>query len=169
MQVGGLGLEEGSLALARNAERQIIDQRYVSGIGDCACVPTAFAMLLNDRGQWANITTLAETAGVKAPVSTDVIGLTKALKANGVGSANWSLTVTMDDLLRETARGNAAIVRMELNHSNHFVVTDGVTMRQGQAVVAVRNPGKGTQYFVPKAELESEFTGQAVSTAEKKR
>lgn len=69
MQAGGLGLEEGDLALARNGERQVIDQRDVSGIGDYACGSTACAMLLNNRGQWANITTLAETAGIMAPVA----------------------------------------------------------------------------------------------------
>jgi filamentous hemagglutinin len=56
---------------------------------------------------------------------------------------------------------------MELDRGGHFVVVDGVTTRQGQAVVAVRDPGSGKQYFVPKAEFESKFSGQAVFTGKK--
>jgi filamentous hemagglutinin len=124
-------------------------------------------MVLSDYGKWANITTLAETAGIKAPYGTDVIGLTKALRANGVESANWTLNASMDELAMATAKGNAAIARMDLARGGHFVVVDGVTVREGQAVVAVRDPGSGLQYFVPKAEFEAKFSGQAVFTRQK--
>ncbi|QRO33536.1 hemagglutinin repeat-containing protein [Chromobacterium violaceum] len=164
---GNIGLQDGSIGLARNGRRLVLDQRYVSGIGDYACGPTSCAMVLNDAGKWANIKSLANTAGIEAPFGTNVVGLTKALRANGMESASWSLNATVDDLASQTARGHAAIARMELDRGGHFVVVDGVTTRQGQAVVAVRDPGNGTQYFVPKTEFESKFSGQVVFTGKK--
>lgn len=97
----------------------------------------------------------------------DVISLTNALRLNGIESATWSLGATVDELAVATAKGNSVIARMELNHGNHFVVVDGVTTRFGKAVVAIRDPGNGTQYFVPKVEFEAKFSGQVVFTGKK--
>lgn len=64
-----------------------------------------------------------------------------------------------------TSNGNSAIARVVLDSGEgHFVVVDGVTSRQGQFVVAVRDPGTGTQYFVPAAEFAKKFSGQVVFT-----
>ncbi|MES2047884.1 MAG: cysteine peptidase family C39 domain-containing protein, partial [Pseudomonadota bacterium] len=154
-----------SETIPRNGSRIVIDQRYVSEVGDVACGPTACAMVLNDSGNWVNITQIAQDAGLVPGVGTDVVGLARTLKNNGLASANWKLGVTVDDLATATANGNAAIARVTLgNGEGHFVVVDGVTTRQGQSVVAVRDPGTGTQYFVPKKEFAKSFSGQVVFT-----
>ncbi|MFC3400510.1 cysteine peptidase family C39 domain-containing protein [Ralstonia solanacearum] len=158
-------LEADTNSIARNGDRLVIDQRYVSNIGDVACGPTACAMVLNDRGQWVNITQLAKEASLVPGVGTDVVGLAKTLRNNGLGSASWKLNASVDDLAVATSNGNAAIARVTLeNGSGHFVVVDGVTVRQGQSVVAVRDPGTGTQYFVPRREFADKFSGQVVFT-----
>ncbi|MHA6853634.1 cysteine peptidase family C39 domain-containing protein, partial [Ralstonia pseudosolanacearum] len=158
-------LESDTNSIARNGDRLVIDQRYVSNIGNVACGPTACAMVLNDRGQWVNITQLAKDASLVPGVGTDVVGLAKTLRNNGLGSASWKLNASVDDLAIATSKGDAAIARVTLdNVGGHFVVVDGVTVRQGQSVVAVRDPGTGTQYFVPRQEFAEKFSGQVVFT-----
>jgi len=57
------------------------------------------------------------------------------------------------------------IARVTLgNGEGYFVVVDGVTTRLGQSVVAARDPGTGTQYFVPANEFSKKFSGQVVFT-----
>nr|WP_328517144.1 cysteine peptidase family C39 domain-containing protein [Ralstonia solanacearum] len=166
----GAGAAAGSLesdtnSIARNGDRLVIDQRYVSDIGNVACGPTACAMVLNDRGQWVNITQLAKEASLVPGVGTDVMGLAKTLRNNGLSSASWKLNASVDDLAVATSNGNAAIAHVTLEGvGGHFVVVDGVTVRQGQSVVAVRDPGTGTQYFVPRREFAEKFSGQVVFT-----
>lgn len=126
-------------------------------------------MILNDRGSPSNITQLAKKADIEQELGTDVFGLTKALKAHGIDGAHASLYATMDDLAVATSRGHAAIAQISTPKGAHFVVVDGVTKRQGQAVVAIRDPGNGKQYFLPKVEFESKFTGQVVFTEKLKR
>ncbi|WP_241019568.1 hemagglutinin repeat-containing protein [Burkholderia sp. Ac-20345] len=160
---GSLASETSSVA--RNGDRLVLDQRYVSNIGDVACGPTSCAMIMNDRGQWVNVTQLAKDSGLILGEGTNVVGLTKALQNNGVSSARWTLNATVDDLAAATSNGNAAIARVTLgNGEGHFVVVDGVTTRLGQSVVAVRDPGTGTQYFVPANEFSKKFSGQVVFT-----
>ncbi|TCW85647.1 cell surface protein [Burkholderia sp. SRS-46] len=160
---GSLASETNSVA--RNGDRLVLDQRYVSNIGDVACGPTSCAMIMNDRGQWVNITQLAKDSGLILGEGTNVVGLTKALQNNGLSSARWRLNATVDDLAAATSNGNAAIARVTLgNGEGHFVVVDGVTTRLGQSVVAVRDPGTGMQYFVPSNEFSKKFSGQVVFT-----
>jgi filamentous hemagglutinin len=59
------------------------------------------------------------------------------------------------------------LAHVNLKHGGHFVVVAGVTTRGGQAVVAVRDPGTGLQYFVPRAEFESKFSKQVVYMGKK--
>lgn len=44
---------------------------------------------------------------------------------------------------------------------SHFVVVDGVTTRNGIAVVAIRDPW-GKQYFSPAGTFEKNFTGEVI-------
>ncbi|WP_430733058.1 cysteine peptidase family C39 domain-containing protein [Burkholderia stagnalis] len=160
---GSLAAETNSVA--RNGERLVLDQRYISNIGDVACGPTSCAMILNDRGQWVNVTQLAKDSGLMLGEGTNVVGLTKALQKNGLSSAHWTLNASVDDLAAATSNGNAAIARVTIgNGEGHFVVVDGVTTRLGQSVVAVRDPGTGMQYFVPMGEFSKKFSGQVVFT-----
>jgi len=152
-------------SIARNGSRLVFDQRYVSDVGSVACGPTACAMVLNDSGKWVNVTQIARDAGLVPGVGTDVVGLSKTLQNNGLSSATWILKASVDDLAVATSKGNAAIARVTLeNGEGHFVVVDGVTVRQGQSVVAIRDPGTGKQYFVPSQEFANKFSGQAVLT-----
>jgi filamentous hemagglutinin len=151
-------------AIARNGNRLVIDQRYVSEIGDVACGPTACAMVLNDRGQWVNISHVAKDAGLIPGLGTDVMGLAEALQTSGIGSARAVFKATVDDLAAATAKGDAAIVHVRLSgDAGHFVVVDGITTRAGQPVVAVRDPMDG-QFFVPLDQFKAKFSGQAVFT-----
>ena len=150
--------------IPRNGSRLVLDQSYVSDIGNVACGPTSCAMVMNDRGQFVNISHLAQDAGLVPGVGTDVLGLSDALRQNGVSAARASFGTTIDDLAASTANGNAAIAHVNLTgDAGHFVVVDGVTTRGGQAVVAVRDPLDG-QFFVPVAQFKTKFSGQAVLT-----
>ena len=153
-------LQEGSIAFARNGQRVVINQKYVSEIGDFACGPASCGMVLGDKGLPSNITTLAREAGIERGIGTNVIGLAKALRNNGLSDANYALNATVDDLALATAKGDAAIARLELDRGAHFVVVDGVTIRARTPVVAVRDPGNGKQYFVPKDVFAEKFSGQ---------
>ena len=150
--------------IPRTGTRLVLDQSYVSDIGDVACGPTACAMVINDRGQWVNISHIAQDAGLVPGIGTDVNGLADALQTNGVGTARAVFGATIDDLAAATANGDAAIAHVNLSgDTGHFVVVDGVTNRGGQAVVAVRDPLDG-QFFVPVDQFNAKFSGQAVLT-----
>ena len=58
--------------------------------------------------------------------------------------------------------GKPDIVRIKgPNEFSHFVVVDGITVKNGQKVAAIRDP-HGTQYFSPIKTFEKHFTGDAV-------
>lgn len=69
------------------------------------------------------------------------------------------------DLTRYTSSGTPVVVRIADRTGgsdfSHFVVVDGVTTRNGVAVVAIRDP-HGAQYFSPVATFEKSFTGEVV-------
>ncbi|EJN01452.1 hemagglutinin repeat-containing protein [Herbaspirillum sp. YR522] len=160
---GGAGGDTG--LIVRNGDRLVLDQRYISDIGGYACGPTACAMVLNDNGKWVNITEIAKAAGIVPGRGTDIISLTEALQNSGLSSARWAMNATLDDLAVATSKGNAAIGRILLeNGEGHFVVIDGVTVRQGKSVVAIRDPGDGSQYFLPVNTFTNKFGGQVVFT-----
>lgn len=48
-----------------------------------------------------------------------------------------------------TSKGNPAIVAMNLERGGHVIVIVGITIRNGQQVVEIRDPGLGNQYFTP--------------------
>ncbi len=153
--------------ISRNGSRVVIDQSYVSEIGNVACGPTSCAMIMNDRGQFVNISHLAQDAGLVPGIGTDVLGLSEALRQNGVSAARATFGTTIDDLAASTANGNAAIAHVNLTAGGkevgHFVVVDGVTTRAGRTVVAIRDPSDG-QFFVPADQFKTKFSGQAVLT-----
>lgn len=118
--------------IPRNGSRLVLDQSYVSDIGNVACGPTSCAMVMNDRGQFVNISHLAQDAGLVPGVGTDVLGLSDALRQHGLSTARASFGTTIDDLAASTANGNAAIAHVSLTgDAGHFVVVDGVTTRMG--------------------------------------
>lgn len=54
--------------------------------------------------------------------------LAQVLRSNGL-SATRTMRATIEELSEATAKGNPAIVRMQLDRGGHAVVVDGVTMR----------------------------------------
>jgi filamentous hemagglutinin len=71
---------------------------------------------------------------------------------------------TIEDLASATAFGDPAIVRLSLDRGGHAVVVDGITIRKGQTVVAIRDPALGRQYFTPVEEFKLKFSGEAIFT-----
>ncbi|MCI2245827.1 cysteine peptidase family C39 domain-containing protein [Xanthomonas sp. PPL568] len=71
----------------------------------------------------------------------------------------------VSDLARYTQGGTPVIVRVtdETPGANfsHFVVVNGVTKRNGVAVVAIRDP-HGKQYFSPIATFKEHFSGDVI-------
>ncbi|MFY1079894.1 papain-like cysteine protease family protein, partial [Escherichia coli] len=83
--------------------------------------------------------------------------LAQVLRNNGLSSTRRA-SVTIEELAKATAKGDPAIVRMSLDRGGHAVVVDGVTMRNGQYVVAIRDPAMGRQYFTPIDEFKRKFS-----------
>jgi ABC-type bacteriocin/lantibiotic exporter with double-glycine peptidase domain len=123
-------------------------------------------MVLDTAGKPVNVTNLAKQANL-GEHGTYVADLETVLRDKGVSSARYTngSDVSMGTIAKSTQRGHPAIVRVELQGNNgkkygHFVVVDGVTNRQGQNVVAVRDPNGGRQYFVPVDEFEQRLGGK---------
>lgn len=126
-------------------------------------------MIMGDRGLPVNITHFAKEAN-QGPRGTDVLELSRALRNNGIPEARWRNGLTISELEAATADGKAAIVQMNLTTSSHFIVVDGVTMRYGvstEKLLAIRDPWKGTQYFLSESEFKKRFTGWGVLTNSK--
>ena len=54
---------------------------------------------------------------------------------------------------------DTAGIKYDLN-----AVVDGVTIRNSQTVVAIRDPALGRQYFTPVNEFNLKYSGQAIFT-----
>lgn len=52
---------------------------------------------------------------------------------------------------------------MKLDRGYHAIV-DGVTIRNGQTFVAIRDPALGRQYFTPINEFNLKYSAQAIFT-----
>lgn len=90
--------------------------------------------------------------------------LAETLNSNGL-PAQRVLGASLEDVAAATAKGNPAIVRMSLDRGGHAVVVDGVTVRNGQEVVAIRDPALGRQYFTPVDEFRQKFSGEVIYTS----
>ncbi|PPU84024.1 hypothetical protein XsacCFBP4641_05955 [Xanthomonas sacchari] len=149
-----------SISLKRNGDRLTIDQGSTP-----TCGPTSCAMVLDTAGRPVNLKQLIVQADVRAN-GTTMPKLAEALNANGLESRRV-LNVTIDDLANATMNGDPAIVRMSLDRGGHAVVVDGVTVRNGQKMVAIRDPALGRQYFTPVDEFMKKFSGEAIFTKNK--
>ncbi|MFV3415261.1 C39 family peptidase [Pseudomonas nitroreducens] len=98
------------------------------------------------------------TGGIYAQDVADLMR-SEGVPASAFGNRNVA------DLTRYTSSGTPVVVRIadRIGGSDfsHFVVVDGVTTRNGVAVVAIRDP-HGAQYFSPVATFEKNFTGEVV-------
>ncbi len=70
---------------------------------------------------------------------------------------------SIGDLTRLTSQGRPVIVRIEGENFSHWIVVDGVSVRNTSAgrfnIVAVRDP-HGKAYFVKVEDFKSAFTGE---------
>lgn len=94
--------------------------------------------------------------------------LATAMRNQGLSDAKFTAKISVEDLALATSKGNPAIVAMKLDRGGHAVVVDGITVRNGQQVVAIRDPALGRQYFTPLNEFKEKFMGQAIITNSKK-
>jgi hypothetical protein len=93
-----------------------------------------------------------------------------SLRQNGVTAARSVVRQSIDDLKRATSQGHPALVVVNLEQLNgdprpHFVIVDGITTRQGQEVVAIRDPAGGRQYFTPVGEFSQRFISKRYNGA----
>ncbi|WP_334069895.1 C39 family peptidase [Acinetobacter colistiniresistens] len=86
------------------------------------------------------------------------------MKDNNIDVYNFSAR-TLNDLSRYTSNGKPVIVRIadpkNPKEFSHFVVVDGITEKNGQKVVAIRDP-HGKSYFSPVDTFKKAFTGEAI-------
>lgn len=85
------------------------------------------------------------------------------MKSQGVDATAFSGR-NVNDLARYTQNGTPVVVRIAdpgVSDFSHFVVVDGVTMRNGVQVVAIRDP-QGAQYFSPVTTFNKSFTGEVI-------
>jgi Peptidase C39 family len=166
-RVFGGRLEPGnpnSTSLPRNGKREVLNQMDAPENGKVACGPTSCGMVLNTAGKPVDIGNLLKQTQISSTEGTRINKLAEVLRANGIKDARWLRKVSIDDLAKATNQGNPAIVHLRLGRGDHYVLVDGITLRQGQKVVAIRDPAGGRQYFTPLQEFTQSFKGDAVLT-----
>ncbi|PKO77885.1 MAG: hypothetical protein CVU21_05590 [Betaproteobacteria bacterium HGW-Betaproteobacteria-15] len=150
-----------STSIPRTGDRILINQGQLP-----TCGPTSCGMVLNSVGIEVDIGTVISQSRVTS-VGTTMPRLVQVLNDNGL-PAQRVLGATVEDIAAATANGDPAIVRMTLDRGGHAVVVDGVTIRNGQQVVAIRDPAGGRQYFTPIEEFRASFSGEAAVTKRSK-
>ncbi|EOV9674442.1 hemagglutinin repeat-containing protein [Cronobacter turicensis] len=146
-----------STSMPRNGDRLVINQGNLP-----TCGPNSCAMVLDTAGIKVDVGQLITQSGVTAK-GTTMARLSNVLNQNGL-SAKRVTGVSMESLAKATSKGDPAIVRMSLDRGGHAVVVDGITIRNGQQVVAIRDPALGRQYFTPIDEFRQKFSGEAIFT-----
>ncbi|WP_284147813.1 filamentous hemagglutinin N-terminal domain-containing protein [Pseudomonas mosselii] len=144
--------------ITRNGERLVVNQGPNPTCGHNSC-----GMVLDTLGKKVDIDSLIQKLKPQKDgiYPHDVASLLRSegVPAQAFGSRNVA------DLERYTTSGTPVIARIVDNTNgtrfSHFVVVDGVTTRNGVAVVAVRDP-HGVQYFSPVKTFEKNFSGDVV-------
>jgi filamentous hemagglutinin len=120
-------------------------------------------MVINTLGKEVDIGILVQkiVPSERGILASDVANL---FKSEGVPASVYP-SRNVADLSRYTSNGTPVVVRVidktGGSDFSHFVVEDGITIRNGVAVVAIRDP-HGMQYFSPVATFEKNFTGEVV-------
>ncbi len=159
-EVAGTGARNPLLddAIPRGGDRLIVDQGPMPTCGHNSC-----GMVLNTLGKEVDIDTLIQKLppSEKGIFAQDVASLMKSegIPASAFGGRNVA------DLARYTSSGTPVVARIIDKTTgsgfSHFVMVDGVTIRSGISVVAVRDP-HGKQYFSPVNTFERNFSGEIV-------
>ncbi|WP_109400736.1 cysteine peptidase family C39 domain-containing protein [Proteus sp. TJ1640] len=151
-----------STSIVRNGERLVLNQRNLP-----TCGPNSCAMVMDTSGLKHDLGKLITDAKVTSQ-GARMNNLASAMRNQGLTDARFISRVSVEDLAAATSKGNPAIVAMKLDRGGHAVVVDGITVRNGKTVVAIRDPALGRQYFTPIDEFKSKFIGQAIITSPKK-
>ncbi|WP_377152872.1 cysteine peptidase family C39 domain-containing protein [Roseateles sp. UC29_93] len=141
-------------AMTRNGDRLVVNQGNIPTCGHNSC-----AMVGDTLGVPVDLYALVKNF----PPSKDGIVIdtvASALKASDIAAQAYRRQ-TVQDLAEFTSDGVPVIVRIKNGTGtfSHFVVVDGVTVREGVAVVAIRDP-HGLQYFSPVETFKKSFTGE---------
>jgi filamentous hemagglutinin len=155
-----------STSLPRNGKRAVLSQKDAPSKPEVACGPTSCGMILNDLGKPVNMGALVQQANL-TPAGARIDRIASILQASGVKNARWVSNISIDKLAKATSKGQPAIVHLNLKGGGHYVIVDGVTVRQGKKVIAIRDPNGpngGRQYFAPVEEFVQKFSGNAVFT-----
>ena len=145
-------------AISRNTDRLVLSQGNAPTCGHNSC-----AMVMDTLGKPVNIDALIQKYGHK------IDGLypqevAKILKDNNVDVYSFAGR-TINDLGRYTSNRKPVIVRIVKPQNpkefSHFVVVDGITVKNGEKVVAIRDP-HGKSYFSPVETFKKAFTGEAI-------
>ncbi len=144
-------------SMPRNGDRLVLNQGNAPTCGANSC-----GMVLDTLGRPVDVATLIQKIPPNAEgiYPTDVAAL---MKSQGVDATAFSGR-NVNDLARYTQNGTPVVVRIAdpgVSDFSHFVVVDGVTMRNGVQVVAIRDP-QGAQYFSPVTTFNKSFTGEVI-------
>jgi len=145
-------------AMPRNGDRLVLNQGNVPTCGANSC-----GMALDTMGKPVDVATLIQKIPPTAEgiYSTDVAVLMKSQGVDATAFGGRNVT----DLARYTENGTPVVVRIAdpgVSDFSHFVVVDGVTVRNGVSVVAIRDSQNGTQYFSPVTTFNKSFTGEVI-------
>ncbi|HCN3834622.1 TPA: VENN motif pre-toxin domain-containing protein, partial [Proteus mirabilis] len=151
-----------STSIVRNGDRLVLNQGNLP-----TCGPNSCAMVMNTSGLNYDLGKLITDAKV-TPQGARMNNLASAMRNQGFADARFISRVSVEELAVATSKGNPAIVAMKLDRGGHAVVVDGITVRNGQTVVAIRDPALGRQYFTPIDEFKNKYMGQAIITSPKK-
>ncbi|MBS9443874.1 DUF637 domain-containing protein, partial [Photorhabdus heterorhabditis] len=151
-----------STSIPRNGDRLVLNQGQLP-----TCGPNSCAMIMDTAGLKYDLGKLITDAKVTAN-GARMNDLASAMRNQGLTDAKFTSKISVEDLAKATSNGHPAIVAMKLNRGGHAVVVDGITVRNGQHVVAIRDPALGRQYFTPINEFKEKFMGQAITTNTKK-
>ena len=103
---------------------------------------------------------MLQEAGTTGVTTDQMVAMLKWNRVAAEAKTGWKVA----DLAAATKGGNPAIAVIKTTnptHPLHAVVVDGVTVRNGVRVLAIRNPW-GIQYFQAESEFAKIFTGNAV-------
>jgi hypothetical protein len=142
-------------ALPRNGNRQVVNQGNAP-----TCTQNSCAMVLDSLGRRVDPAEII-ARGPTGPNGVVFREVPQQFRNVGV-QADLLVRQNVDNLASLTRNGTPVVVEIRYGSGvNHAVVVDGVTTRNGQRVVAVRDP-HGVQYFSPVATFQRQMTGQVV-------
>ncbi|WP_141733397.1 cysteine peptidase family C39 domain-containing protein [Oligoflexus tunisiensis] len=162
-KAGAAGEFDATGRMVRNESRSMVYQDP----GSLNCGPATCGMVLDTYGKPKKLVDLIAQVGDKATTGDELVAL---LKSNSV-NARRNMETFPNDLERLTAGGRPVIARVATNGDyDHWIVVDGITIRNGQKVVAIRDPApkprpdstKGGPYYELFETFKARYTREAI-------